>query len=66
MSVHLLTEPSQVIFLLSLKLLRLYSLHVRLEWQQSAINQSNPSLVSCKLHLSKYVNPVASLYQAIA
>ena len=62
----LLTIPSQVKVLLSLKLLRPCSLYVWLGGQQSAISQTHASPVSYKLCLSKYVNPVANLYQAIA
>ena len=65
MSMHLRTVPSSVIVLLSLKLLCPCSLYVCLVWWLNAISQSHDSLVSCKLRVSKYVNPVASLYQAI-
>ena len=65
MSMKLHTVPSSVIVLLSLKLLCPCSLYVRLVWWLKAISQPCTSLVSCELHVSKYVNPVASLNQAI-
>ena len=65
MSVHLHTVPRSVIILLSLKLLCPCSLFVWMVWWLNAISQSHTSLMSCKLRVSKYVNPVTSLYQAI-
>ena len=65
MSVHLHTVLSLVIVLLSLKLLHPCSLYVQLGWQLNAISQSYASLVSYKLCLNKYGNPVTSLNQAI-
>ena len=66
MSVHLHNVLSSVIVLLSLQLLCPCNLYAGLGWRLSAINQPCTSLMSCELYVSKYVNPIASLYQAIA